>query len=140
MAQFLPQGVGGDFKDLYQDDFTPRVVHYLNTVSEGLGGLMRNVRELRTLAQAIDALLSGKPLLAADTLMHRFKSVELASIDQNWSVAQHLELTPALAVAAVNDGERRAAAKEEFAVKKLDRMSRPGEPGRRGSPPMGRPG
>ena len=140
MSQFLPQGAGGDHKNVDTNDFTPRVVHYLNTVSEGLGGGMRNVRELRTLAQSLDALLSGNLLLAADTLMQRFKSVELASIDQNWSVAQHLELTPALAVAAVNDGERRAAAKEEFAVKKLDRMSRPGEAGRHGSPPRRRPG
>ena len=101
---------------------------------------MRNVRELRTLAQSLDALLAGNLLLAADTLMQRFKSVELASIDQNWSVAQHLELTPALAVAAVNDGERGAAAQEEFEIKKMDRMSRPGDLGRRGSPPKRRPG
>ena len=92
MARYLPRCVGG----VQLGSWDPRVVQYLTTVVErgqkDVG--MRNRRELRTLAEALDLLLDGDPLKAADVLMARFSSVELASADSSWAVSQHLELVP----------------------------------------------
>ena len=128
MAQYLPQGSRGEPS---QGDFTPRVVEYLTTVSgrQSLG--LRNLRELRTLGQALDALLVGNTLFAMDTLMQRFKSVEMASQEGSWAVAQHLELTPMTDVSSVAEGERHAATKEELLQRKLARQGRGSERVRR---------
>eukprot|EP00974_Lingulodinium_polyedra_P107658 10420504-Lingulodinium_polyedra.AAC.1 len=60
MAQYLPPGPGGD---PVARDFSPRVVQYLTTVSEGASF---RIRSASALAQALDAILSGNLLLAAD--------------------------------------------------------------------------
>eukprot|EP00974_Lingulodinium_polyedra_P077887 7539129-Lingulodinium_polyedra.AAC.1 len=64
MAQYLPPGPEGD---PVARDFSPRVVQYLTTVSEGTSFRIRSARELRALAQSLDAILAGDLLLAADT-------------------------------------------------------------------------
>ena len=122
MAQYLPQSAGSSN---YAGDFTPRVTQYLTTAvnTEALG--VRNHRELQTLAQSLDAILRNDILLAADTLMQRFKSIELASHSQSWAVAQHMELTPAIAVAATAGRELKAATKEELTARRLAREGRP---------------
>ena len=132
MAQYLPQGTGGSSSSSVANsssvaaDFSPRVVQYLTTVVPvGTLGL-KNHRELQTIAQSLDALLRGEILLAGDTLMQRFKSVELAAQSQSWSVAQHLELVPTLTVSATGGKEMKAATREELTARRLQRDNRPG--------------
>jgi len=131
MAQYLPQGIGGGLSSVSSGvstvsaDFTPRVVQYLTTVVPTATLGIRNHRELQTIAQSLDALLRGEILLAGDTLMQRFKSVELAAQSQSWSVAQHLELVPTLAVSATGGKEMKAATKEEMTARRLQREGKP---------------
>ena len=62
----------------------------------------------RTLSEALDHLLSGNLAACGDTLMQRFKAVELAG-EAGWAVASRMELTPQSAVSAVPSEEREAA-------------------------------
>ena len=119
MAKYLSRCVGG--KTLGEWD--PRVTQYLTTVVEKGGrdlGL-RNRRELRTLAEALDHMLEGTYLQAADILMARFTSVELASQEQSWAVSQHLELIPNASSGAASESAKWAAAKGELTQAKLRR-------------------
>ena len=102
-------------------EWDPRVTQYLTTVCEKSSRDMgvRNRRELRTLAEALDHMLEGNYLQAADMLMARFTSVELASTEQSWAVSQHLELIPSSSSGAANETAKRAAAKEELTQAKL---------------------
>ena len=97
------------------------MTQYLTTVCEKSSRDMgvRNRRELRTLAEALDHMLEGNYLQAADMLMARFTSVELASTEQSWAVSQHLELIPSSSSGAANETAKRAAAKEELTQAKL---------------------
>ena len=117
MARYLPRCVGG----VTLGSWEPRVVQYLTTVLDrgpkDVG--MRNRRELRTLAEALDMLLEGDPLRAADVLMARFSSVELASTDQTWAVSQHLELVPGAVSGVATEKAKHAASKEELLRQKL---------------------
>ena len=119
MAKYLPRCVGGQNLGAWE----PRVTQYLSTVVEKTGrdlGL-RNRRELRTLADALDYLLEGEYLKAADVLMTRFISVEMAAAEQSWSVVQHLELIPARTSGAASEVAKRAAAREELTNAKLQK-------------------
>ncbi len=86
----------------------------------------RGERELRTLAMAIDYLVSGEVAQAADLLMQRFKAVELAAVsDAGWQVAQHLELIPSSEVTATGEDELRSAARFERDVVRYRRTGAP---------------
>ena len=117
MARYLPRCVGG----VQLGSWDPRVVQYLTTVVErgqkDVG--MRNRRELRTLAEALDLLLDGDPLKAADVLMARFSSVELAAAEQSGAVSQHLELVPGSASGVASEAAKHTASKEELLRQKL---------------------
>ena len=101
MRRFLDprnhQGSGGRKQGL-----TPHVTQYLTTVVQALKGRelgLRSERELRTLSEALDHLLSGNLAACGDTLMQRFKAVELAG-EAGWAVASRMELIPQSAVSA----------------------------------------
>ncbi|CAK0833613.1 unnamed protein product [Prorocentrum cordatum] len=51
-------------------------------------------REMRTVCEAADAILSGKTAYALDVLSQRFKALQLFAIDKSWSGARWLELIP----------------------------------------------
>ena len=73
------------------------VTSYLTTVmlpDPGDKVNLRNTRELRTVAAAMDMMLVGNFAGALDLLMQRFKSIEMSCNDCNWAVAQHWELIP----------------------------------------------
>ena len=92
----------------------------LNPSHPGMG--VRNQRELRTLAEAMDALLAGNIGKAADFLMQRFKAVELAATDTaGWHAASHLELIPEMRASASSIHVRELAAK---ALLRQDRLER----------------
>ena len=130
MCQFLPPAPGGSSSDY--NLFTPRVTEYVSTVFLPKVGSIgpRNEREMRTLAQALDAILRDDVLLAADTLMQRLKAVEISLHDQHWGVAQHLELVPGTTITAVPEDERRAAGREEERAARVARLATR-EPSRR---------
>jgi hypothetical protein len=69
-------------------------------------------RELRTLAEAMDAIVTGDIAAAGDLLMARFCAVE-TSLNSGWNVAQHMELIPAHAVSSVSSVDQRAALRRE---------------------------
>ena len=120
MRRFLDprnhQGSGGRKQGL-----TPHVTQYLTTVVQALKGRelgLRSERELRTLSEALDHLLSGNLAACGDTLMQRFKAVELAG-EAGWAVASRMELIPQSAVSAVPSEEREAALTLEGRERKL---------------------
>jgi len=51
-------------------------------------------REMRTLAEAMDLLLQGRTAAVADILAQRFKAIQVAVNDGDWSAAKWLELIP----------------------------------------------
>ena len=113
---------------------TPKVVRYLTTVvqvSAAHGVSVRNERELRTLAEALDALLLGDVTRAADIIMMRFKAVELAATSQDWSSAKFLELIPQTQVSSLTEMEKEAIAKQKFRDAKLAKLMAPSQGERR---------
>ena len=53
---------------------------------------IRQIREIRTLAQALDLIASGNSQSAADIIAQRLKALELSISDAGWSRAQFVEL------------------------------------------------
>jgi hypothetical protein len=100
-----------------------RVLTYVMTVymqrftSQEIG--IRNLRELRTLAEALDALLEGNLARVGDLLVQRLKAIEMAVFDGNWNLARHLELIPPQEVTLVSVPEKAQAAKVELQRVKL---------------------
>ena len=68
------------------------VLQVIQTSFPSLGG--RNQRELLTLAEALDRMASGDYGRAADVLSQRFKAIEMALHDGEWSRASHVEILP----------------------------------------------
>ena len=56
---------------------------------------------MRTIAEAVDALLTGDVVRASDVLISRFSAVELATTSKQWNVAKHLELIPSQDVSSI---------------------------------------
>ncbi|CAK0843927.1 unnamed protein product, partial [Prorocentrum cordatum] len=79
---------------------------------------LRNTRELKTLALAIDHLLSGRICEAGDLLAQRFRAVE-ASHQEGWAVARHLEVIGDTAVPSLTDREREVAVRQETEDRKF---------------------
>ena len=52
----------------------------------------RNSREMRTIAECFDALLAGDLPQLGDLLVQRLKALQLATVEGNRSLAQHMEL------------------------------------------------
>ena len=74
----------------------PIVMNYLLTYlipNIGLHKIQAGpLRELKTIATTLDLILSGSADSAGDTLLQRFKAIEMALHDNSWKVAKHLEL------------------------------------------------
>ena len=113
---------GGDSKGA--SGLTGCATAYTMQVVQGRGGQLsqRNERELMTLASSIDGVVGGRLAEAGDVLMQRYKAVELASQENNWDVAQRLEIIPDARPTAVSPEERQAAANHEMAELRLSRM------------------
>ncbi len=80
---------------------------------------VRTSREMRTLAEALDALSQGKLPELADLLMQRFKALEVSVTDGNWHVAKQLEVLPSMDLGLTSLAERTDAAKQELVALKL---------------------
>ena len=92
-------------------------VLFANVSQEKMG--VRNAREIRTLAEAIDCLLRGQLARLGDLLMQRLKAVESAVLEGAWTMAKHQELIPDIGASLSNPAEREAAAKAELRAIKL---------------------
>jgi hypothetical protein len=120
MARYLPQTVGG----VSLGEWAARCVKYFTSVLEAqqkdLG--LRNKRELRTLAEAIDALLVGDNLRATDILAVRFSAVEMSAREGSWPVSSHLELIPHTSASTASTRAMQAAAREASDAAKLQQL------------------
>ena len=102
----------------------PKLVSYLTSIFHGSHPIkecgVRNSRELRTLAEAIDALGYGQLPQLGDLLMQRFKAVQTSVTDGGWHLAKRLELIPEEGDSVVSFEEKRLAARDELLHLKLD--------------------
>ena len=82
--------------DADEDVLTPACVRYFMTVYLPNHRQVpeHQLRELRTLCEAIDGLLRGKSVRVLDLLMQRLKAAMMAYNDNSWSSARWLELLP----------------------------------------------
>ena len=112
IKKFLSQR-GGVSNEANNDELATGVLQYLMSVFHGAhpqsSMSLRNSRELRTIAECIDALLAGDLPHLGDLLMQRLKAVQTAVVEGNWNLAQHLELIPTTGSNAVTQAELRAA-------------------------------
>jgi hypothetical protein len=67
----------------------------------------RMVRELRTLCCAVDLIISGQGLMAADVLVQRMKSLEQAHQEGSWRHSDATEIIPPGEI-SIRGGEERA--------------------------------
>jgi len=81
------------------------------------------MRELTTLAQAVDQISEGNVLGACDTLIQRFKAVETAHSDNHWRLAEQLEVIPDLRISAMDPLERESAARRLRTERNLELMA-----------------
>ena len=79
----------------------------------------RNAKELRTIAEGLDHLASGRLPELADLLMQRFKALEQAVHDGHWTLASHLELVEDVGTTLAGPEEQRDAARSEMAQHRL---------------------
>ena len=80
----------------------------------------RNARELRTLAELIDALRAGNLARVGDIAMGRFSAIEVAITQGSWQQARHLETVSALEATSAGDDLMEIAAKAEIRRQKLE--------------------
>jgi len=90
---------------------------------------MRNEREMRTIAEALDALTNGNLGLAGDILMQRFRACEINAQDGTWDLAKHMELIPDRQVSSVPLGMRQVLMREENQRMKYATQNRRGGAG-----------
>ena len=119
----------------------PVAVAYLTSVFQPAHSELgiRDNRELRTIAEALGALVRDQPLRSGDLLAQRFRAIELASSERNWSLARHLELIPDGKVTTTSQRARAEVSRLERQEQRLRQQLRrpPDAPG--GSPGRGRP-
>jgi hypothetical protein len=92
MRRYLTTHQGSSSAD---DGMQPVVTAYLTSVLVPAAGKdlsLRNLGELRHFAEALDLMLSGNTLGAADVFAQCFRSVETSHFDGNWQRARHLEI------------------------------------------------
>ena len=106
------------------------------TYKEKLG--VKLMRELRTLATAMDQIAQGCPEKAADVIGQRMKALELALADQGWVRAQYLELIPQEGAGLADPEEQRMASKEQAIEAKM-RSYLPNPSWKREETPQGDP-
>jgi len=90
-----------------------------SAASQGKPLGMRNEREMRTLAESLDALLTGDLGRAGDILMQRFRACEVNVLEGDWNMAKHLELIPAHQITCVPIGMRQEMQREKRLADKL---------------------
>ena len=114
-ASSLSQGVGEDLKGFQL------FLRYYRQVVVPRGGSKPILRELLTLATALDGLIGGNVLGTLDLLSQRFKSLELLQGGADGEVARQLELVPSEGMSLASSAENRFAQAEHSAEQKMRR-------------------
>ena len=113
----------------------PRIRGYLQAVVFGHHPLHsvgeRTVRELQTLAAALDLLEEGSLASVADTLMQRFKALEMSLNDGNWYIATELEVVEGIRPTLASREEQESARRSAMLRRRLDEVRARGAPPRR---------
>ena len=112
-ALSLSQGVGEDLKGFQI------FLRYYRQVVVPRGGSRPILRELLTLATALDGMLNGNILGTMDLLSQRFKSLELLQGGADGEVARQLELVPPESMTLASSAENRFAQAEHSAEQKM---------------------
>ena len=127
MQTLLSREVGTPFlNQAGTSNLTPPVAtSYLQTVlvpthKEKLG--VRLLREMRTLAAALDEVAKGNPEAAGDFLSQRLKALELQLTDGGWMRAQFLELIGPEGPGLSERPEQYMAAREQAAEAKMKQL------------------
>ena len=103
------------------------VTTFLTAVLQPSAGTTMNLgteRELRTLAESMDLLLSGKVAEAGDVMMQRFRALEVAAADGTWEMAKFMELIPESTVSCVPVSMRQEAVKRQVLHQKVAGVGR----------------
>ena len=79
----------------------------------------RNARELRTLAEVMDALIMGDLTRVGDIAMGRFQAIEVAHLQGGWDQARHLEVASNHDAVSVPAAMMDMAAKAELRSQQL---------------------
>lgn len=98
------------------------VVKYLHTVLHHLRKQHldeEGERELQTLARSLDLLSKGSLPQLGDTLMQRFKALEMKARTGDTRIARHVELIPANAISAMGQRQSEIATSCESRALKL---------------------
>ena len=101
------------------------VTAYLTTAlgpslaAEGKHLQVGSEREMRTIAESLDAILAGDLFRAGDILGQRFRSCETKARDGTLALGQHMELIPHARISSVPEGMRRQINSEENQHRKL---------------------
>ena len=111
-----------------------RVVAYLMSIFHGKHSVpevgVRSAKEMRTIAECLDALLEGRLPELGDLLMQRFKALETSVADKTWAVASQLELLPKTDLGLTSPEELRLASRQALLQRKLaDIKAKVGKPG-----------
>ena len=93
---------------------------------------IRLLREMRTLAMALDEIAAGRYQYAADVLAQRLKALELFQSDGGWNRAQYLELLDAEGPSLLGRDEAVMASKEWAGELRMRRLQTKG--GGKGDP------
>ena len=107
-----------------KESLVPTAVKYYNMcVKPMLRMSPGQEREMRTIAEAIDRIVSGEVALAGDILMQRFKSLEVELTEGSTSVSKHIELLPPSGSSSLTTVEREVAAQLEVRDLRLAKVS-----------------
>ena len=123
ISKFLAERGAGPDSGL---ELQPRMVEYLTTAASATRAQplnLRNERELRTLADGLDNLLSGRLAEAGDLMIQRYKAVETAVSGEGWELARHLEVIPPASISAVSLSERAAVTAMRARELKLENLA-----------------
>ena len=91
---------------------SPVFVSYYHQIVAGKDLGKRGQREFLTLATALDQLIMGNTPEVGDLLVQRLKAIETAASDQNWEVAQNVELLQSEAPSLLSRSEKTLVTKE----------------------------
>ena len=80
------------------------------------------MRELTTLASALDAILVAEPARAGDILIGRFKALEAAHRDGAWTIAREYEVVPPDEEGLVSHEERCRATFIQLRIQRLQQF------------------
>jgi hypothetical protein len=113
------EGVSGEEAKQWASRFVPYLISVFHGAHPPDKVGVRESRELRTLAEALDSLGRGDLPALGDVLIQRFKSVQQKAVTGSWATGSMLELIPETDVGLTSQEEMHAATKHQLLKLKL---------------------